>query len=68
MISENFPEIKLFYVNINQSPDIAAQTRIFAVPTLQVIFDRREFVRKSRNFGLDELKAEINRPYGLMFS
>lgn len=68
MISEIFPEIKLFYVNINQSPDIAAQNRIFAVPTLQIIFDRREFVRKSRNFGLDELKAEIDRPYKLMFS
>ena len=68
LIKDQFSEIKLFYVNLNQSPEIAAQNRIFAVPTIQIIFDRREFIRKSRNFGLDELKAEIDRPYQLMFS
>ncbi|HKJ41300.1 MAG TPA: thioredoxin family protein [Sunxiuqinia sp.] len=68
MILENFPEIKLCYVNLNNSPEIAAQQRIFTAPTLQVIFDRREFIRKSRNFGLDELKSEVSRPYQLMFS
>lgn len=68
MITASFSKIRLFYVNINQSPEIAAQNRIFAVPTLQVVFDGREFIRKSRNFGMDELKAEINRPYQMMFS
>ncbi|KOH43037.1 thioredoxin family protein [Sunxiuqinia dokdonensis] len=68
MLTENFPKIKLFYVNLNQSPELAAQNRIFAVPTLQVLFDGREYIRKSRNFGLDELKNEIERPYQLMFS
>ena len=68
MIQKKFPEIKLYYVNLNQSPDIAAQQRIFTVPTLQAIFDRREFIRKSRNFGLDELESELKRPYQIMFS
>ena len=67
MMAENFPQVKLYYVNINQSPEIAAQNSIFAVPTLQIIFDGHEFVRKSRNFGLEELKMEIKRPYHMMF-
>lgn len=68
MLIANFPKIKLIYVNLNQSPEIAAQNRIFAVPTLLVFFEGREYIRKSRNFGLDELKNEIDRPYQMMFS
>ena len=67
MVDENFPNMKLVYINLNQAPDIAAQNRIFTVPTLQVIFDRHEYIRKSRNFGVNELKSEILRPYGMMF-
>jgi thiol-disulfide isomerase/thioredoxin len=68
MLKENFPKIKLIDINLNQSPEIAAQNRIFAVPTLQVLFDGHEYIRKSRNFGLDELRNEIDRPYQMMFS
>ena len=68
ILNTYFPKIKLFYVNLNESPEISAQNRIFAVPTILVIFDRHEYIRKSRNFGLNELKSEIERPYQLMFS
>ena len=38
-------------------------------PTSGHIFiDGKEFIRKSRNFGIEELKNELNRPYNLMFS
>ena len=36
-----FPKVKLVYVETNQSPKVAAQNRIFAVPTI-IIFFRRE--------------------------
>lgn len=68
MVCTDFPEIKLLYVEINQAPEVAAQNRIFAVPTLVVYFDGREFFRKSRSFGLIELYDELERPYRLMFS
>jgi thioredoxin 1 len=68
LIKADFPEVSLVYVETNQAPELAAQNRIFAVPTLVVYFDGREFIRKSRNFGLDELRQELQRPYGLMFS
>jgi len=68
LISGSFPEMKLLYVPMNSNPEIAGQYRIFAVPTIVVYFEGREFMRKSRSFGLDELKNEISRPYKLMFS
>jgi thioredoxin 1 len=68
LIESEFTEISLVYVEINQQPEIAAQNHIFAVPTLVVYFDGREFIRKSRNFGLNELRNELQRPYGLLFS
>lgn len=68
MVSNDFPEIRLIYVEINQVPEVAAQNRIFAVPTLVVYFEGREFFRKSRSFGINELFNDLERPYGLMFS
>lgn len=68
MISREFPEIKLVYVEINQSPEIAAQNRFFTVPVVLVYFEGREFFRKSRNFGVDELQNDLIRPYSLLFS
>ncbi len=68
LVNVEFPEIKLVYAEINLSPELAAQNRIFAVPTLVIYFDGKEFIRKSRNFGLDELRRELQRPYELMFS
>ncbi len=67
LILSEFPEISLVYVETSQQPEIAAQNRIFAVPTLIVYFAGKEFIRKSRNFGLNELRQELQRPYNLMF-
>jgi thioredoxin-like negative regulator of GroEL len=68
LLSANFPKIKLFYINLNTSPELSAQNRIFAVPTIQLVFGGREYFRKSRSFSLAELEDEIARPYRLMFT
>ena len=68
LIDGSFAKMKLLYVPLNGNPEIAGQYRIFAVPTVVVYFEGREFVRKSRSFGLEELESEISRPYKLMFS
>lgn len=68
LVLSEFPQISLVYVETNLQPEVAAQNRIFAVPTLLVFFDGKEYIRKSRNFGLDELRMELQRPYNLMFS
>ena len=68
LIQESFPKIMLYYVNIEEAPIISGQLRIFSIPTLLTYFDRKEFIRKSRNIGLRELEEELERPYGMMFS
>lgn len=68
MTVQEFPELKLVYVQLDHAPDLAAQNRVFAVPTLVIYFEGKEFFRKSRNFGIDELRKELQRPYELMFS
>lgn len=68
LVLSEFSQISLVYVETNLQPEVAAQNRIFAVPTLLVFFDGKEYIRKSRNFGLDELRKELLMPYRLMFS
>src|SRR6056297_34491 len=67
LISEYFPEIKMFYCDTERYPDIAAQNSIFSVPTIIIFFDQKEFFRKSRNIGIQELMKDLERSYILMF-
>ncbi len=68
LIQEEYPHIKLVYISSDLYPEIAGQYRVFAAPTLLLFFDGREFIRKSRAFGIDELRREIDRPYHLIFN
>lgn len=67
MVSESFPLMKMVFVESDKSPELAAAYRVFTAPTVVVFFAGRETIRKARAFGVDELKAEITRPYMLMF-
>lgn len=67
LIQTSFPEIKLVYIQTDKLPEVAAQNQVFAVPTLLVYFEGREYIRKSRNIGIGELEREIDRPYSMIF-
>jgi len=67
LLKDSFPKTKMYYVNTVNTPEIAAQQSILAVPTILVFFDGKEYIRKSRNIGLQELDSEIGRPYNMMF-
>ena len=67
MIEEGFPEFRLFYIDIEKFPLIAGQMSIFAIPTLLIFFEGKEFYRISRNISLDELQKTIERPYKMVF-
>ncbi len=67
MITESFPEMKMVYIQSDKLPELAAQNSVFAAPTVVVFFAGRETIRKSRAFGIDELRFEIERPYSMMF-
>ncbi len=63
LVKKEFPLVRLYYINIEKSPLLAGQFRVFSVPTALVYFDGREFFRKSRNISLSELEGDIRRPY-----
>ena len=67
LISDAFPEMKMGYINSELLPEVAAQERIFTVPTVVVFLDGKEFIRKSRNISLSEFQREIERPYSMYF-
>ena len=67
MVSEAFPKMKMVFIESDKLPELAAQNRVFTAPTVVVFFAGRETIRKSRAFGVDELRSEIERPYSMMF-
>jgi thioredoxin-like negative regulator of GroEL len=66
MLAENFPEMKMYYVDTLFSPETAGQLQIFSVPTIICLFEGTETIRKSRNIGIEELMYEIKRPYDMV--
>lgn len=67
MVSVSFPKMKMIFVESDKLPELAAQNRVFAAPTIVVFFAGRETIRKSRAFGVEELESEIERPYSILF-
>lgn len=66
LFEQHYPEIARYYIDTTTAPEIAGQYSIFAVPTILLFLDGREFVRKSRNFSPMELIEEIRRPWEIM--
>ncbi len=68
MLEQKFPKVKMVYADTVNSPEIAGQNSVFAVPTIVTFMGGREYIRKSRNIGIRELEEAIERPYGMMFN
>jgi len=67
MINENFPKVKLYQTYTSEAPELAGQLSVFAIPTILVYFEGKQYIQKSRTFGLGELEQEIDRYYRMMF-
>lgn len=67
LFSQQFPKMETWIVKSNVQPEIAAAFTVFAVPTLLVFFETKEWFRKSRNVSLAELQRDIHRPYDMVF-
>ena len=67
-LAEHFKELEIISVDVSDEQATAANYGVFAIPTLLVFLDGREFLRKSRHMSVDEVVAEIARPYEIMFS
>ena len=67
LLRHKFPRMHSLYVDIEKSPVIAGQFRVFTIPTLLIYFEGKEQVRFSRNIGMHQLEEAIDRPYQLVF-
>ena len=67
-LDKNFKEFKVQSVDISVEEDIAPHFGVFAIPTVLVFLDGKEFLRKSRHMSVGEVIKEIQRPYEIMTS
>jgi len=67
-LGENFKEFKVESVDISTEEDIAPHFGVFAIPTVLIFLEGKEFLRKSRHMSVDEVMREIKRPYEIMTS
>lgn len=67
LLATKFALIKTIYCDIRLTPEVAASLSVFTVPTIIIWFEGRETYRFSRNIGLQELEAALQRPYALLF-
>lgn len=67
LCGEHFPKLPMYYVDCDAQREIAGQNRVFTIPVAMVFFDGREAVRKTRTFGMGELREAIERPYQMMY-
>ena len=66
-IKEKFKEFEIFDIDISKDPKLATDFNVFCAPTVLVLFEGKEFIRKSRAFSVEELLQNIQRPYEIMF-
>ena len=64
----NFSQLSIISVDISETPEIASHFGVFAIPTLLIYLDGKEFLRKSRHMSVDQVVEEIKRPYDIMTS
>ncbi|MEJ2467517.1 MAG: thioredoxin family protein [Campylobacterales bacterium] len=65
-VEQNFEQFELVSIDISETPEIASHYSVFAIPTLVVFLDGREFLRKSRHMSVAEVIEAIRRPYEIM--
>jgi len=64
--ANTYPDMGRYYVDISETPEISAEYSVFAAPTIIVLFDGKEFARKSRSMSPELLMKEIERPYSIL--
>ena len=67
LVNNRFSKLEFHYIDATRYPEIAGQLSVFAVPTVLVYMDGKEWFRKSRHLSLSELHDSISRPYSMMF-
>ena len=67
MLKDEYPKIPFYFVDMDRTPKIAAEFTVFVEPTIIVLFDAKETIRKSRIISIPELSQSLKRIYSLAF-
>ncbi len=67
-IKSNFEKFEIVSIDTSVEQECAAHFSVFAIPTVLIFLEGREFLRKSRHMSVDEVIREIKRPYEIMMS
>lgn len=67
-LNNNFKGFEVISIDISETPEIAAHFSVFTIPTVLIYLDNQEFLRKSRHMSVDDVIAQIERPYSIMMS
>ena len=67
LLEENFPKIPFYFVDMDKTPTIPVKYSVFVEPTIIIIFDGKETIRKSRIISIGDLSDSIDRIYKLAF-
>lgn len=63
---KNFPELKIYYIDLDQVPMAGGQLSIFTIPGILVFVDGKEYIREARYISIDDLEGKIRRIYNLL--
>ncbi|MBE0638304.1 MAG: thioredoxin family protein [Bacteroidales bacterium] len=67
LIDEDFPEMKLVFVNSETNPAFPAHFGVFANPCILIFFEGKEFNRYSKYISINQLGGDISRIYEIVF-
>jgi thioredoxin-like negative regulator of GroEL len=65
-LAADYDQLDVRYVNLEETPEIAGQYGVFAVPVYILSVQGKEAVRFARHFGMHELEGAVERYSALL--
>lgn len=62
-VMQDYPEIKLGYINADNVEEVAGRFSIFTIPVLLLFLEGKEYVREARIVHMDLFKEKIDKIY-----
>lgn len=66
LLNVQFPKVDFVYVDIEKSPVLSGQYRVFTIPTIDIYVEGKEHARFSRNVTMHDFEAALRRPYDIL--
>ena len=67
LVYNQFPEMEFVILDTVRQPLLSSAYNVFANPTILVFFEGKEYIRKSKYIGTNELAQEIDRFYQMVY-